>query len=85
MSAPNPSILARPFIESAVARSVDRAARTNADLQHACASLALFVATDPDLTDRCLRRFHHRELHRDAHRPVSRVERQRPLDAVPDV
>jgi hypothetical protein len=53
MSTPNHFILARPFIESAVARCVDRTSYSNAELHHACSRLALFVGTQPNalLTD----------------------------------
>jgi hypothetical protein len=53
MTSPNHFILARPFIESAVARSVDRTAYSSADLHHACSRIVLFVGTQSDarLTD----------------------------------
>jgi integrase len=53
MTPPNHFILARPFIESAVLRCVDRTAYSNAELHHACGRLVLFVGTQPDvgLTD----------------------------------
>jgi hypothetical protein len=49
MNTPNPFITARPFIESAVARTVDRTAYSNAELRHACSRLVLFVVTEGDL------------------------------------
>jgi hypothetical protein len=53
MTTSNLFILARPIIESAVARCVDRTAYSNAELHHACAALVLFVArqSNADLSD----------------------------------
>jgi integrase len=53
MTPPNHFILARPFIESAVARCADHTAYSNADLHHACGRLVLFVGTEQnvELTD----------------------------------
>jgi hypothetical protein len=53
MTSSNHFILARPFIESAVARCVDHTAYSNTDLHHACSRLVLFVGTQPnvELTD----------------------------------
>jgi hypothetical protein len=49
MSTPNHFIVARPFIDSAIARCVGRTAYSNADLHHACSRLVLFVSTETDL------------------------------------
>ena len=42
-------MIARPFIESAVARCVGRSAYSNANLHHACSRLVLFIDTETNL------------------------------------